>query len=254
MKTPGARVSTRSSPKSKFKTPTGVSGTRSSRGIGGGVGMGVIFRAPTPFPPYRCCKRVLDQADSRETLAHFRREAQAAANIDHPNVLPIHEVSDNEDGLPFFSMKFASGGSLQEASPALRDEPRQCAALIAKVERAVQYAHARAVFIERLEAGKHPARRSRRTLVSDFGLAKWFDTMSDLTRTPASHERFDFAAQRYVFVVWRTRVNPPRRHKNHPRFPERNPSHEKIFRPGAAGCLHRLFLRKILPSGSLWRV
>ena len=70
--------------------------------------MGVIFRAPTPFPPYRCCKRVLDQADSRETLAHVRREAQAAANLDHPNVLPIHEVSYNEDGLPFFSMKFAS--------------------------------------------------------------------------------------------------------------------------------------------------
>jgi len=92
---------------------------------------------------------VLDyQADSRETLARFRREARAAANIDHPNILPIHEVSDNENGLPFFSTKFASGGSLQEASPALRDEPRQCVALIAKVERTVQYAHAKAVFIE----------------------------------------------------------------------------------------------------------
>ena len=71
----------------------------------------------------------------------FRREAQAAANLDHPNILPIYEVSESHDGLPFFSMKFAGGGSLLEAAPILRSDPRRAVTLMAKVARAVQYAH-----------------------------------------------------------------------------------------------------------------
>src|SRR5256885_6468260 len=106
-------------------------------------GMGVIYRARQRHSRrIVALKRVLSyHADSRETLARFRREAEAAASLDHPNILPIYEVSVSEDGLPFFSMKFAPGGSLLEVAPTLRSEPRRSVALMAKVARAVQYAH-----------------------------------------------------------------------------------------------------------------
>src|SRR5438046_6285993 len=106
-------------------------------------GLGVIYRARQRHSRrIVALKRMVSyHADSRETLERFRREAEAAASLDHPNILPIYEVGQAEDGLPFFSMKYASGGSLQKAEPALRNEPRECVRLTAKVARGVQYAH-----------------------------------------------------------------------------------------------------------------
>jgi serine/threonine protein kinase len=76
-------------------------------------GMGVIYRARQRHSRrIVALKRILSyHADSQETLARFRREAQAVASLDHPNILPIYEVGESEDGFPFFSMKFAPGGS-----------------------------------------------------------------------------------------------------------------------------------------------
>jgi len=148
-------------------------------------GMGVIYRARQRHSRrIVAVKRVLGyHADSRETLARFRREAQAAASLDHPNILPIYEVSESEDGLPFFSMKFASGGSLQQVGPALRNDPRQCVALVAKIARAVQHAHGKGILHRDLKPGNILLDAHGEPLVSDFGLAKWLDTTSDLTRT-----------------------------------------------------------------------
>jgi tetratricopeptide (TPR) repeat protein/tRNA A-37 threonylcarbamoyl transferase component Bud32 len=148
-------------------------------------GMGVIYRARQRHSRrIVAVKRVLGyHADSRETLARFRREAQAAASLDHPNILPIYEVSESEDGLPFFSMKFASGGSLQEIGPTLRNGPRQCVALVAKIARAVQHAHGKGILHRDLKPGNILLDAHGEPLVSDFGLAKWLDTTSDLTRT-----------------------------------------------------------------------
>ena len=148
-------------------------------------GMGVIYRARQRHSRrIVALKRVLSyHADSRETLARFRREAEAAASLDHPNILPIYEVSEGEDGLPFFSMKFAPGGSLLDAGPALRDESRRSVALMAKVARAVQYAHVQGILHRDLKPGNIMLDGRGEPLVSDFGLAKWLDTTSDLTRT-----------------------------------------------------------------------
>ena len=148
-------------------------------------GMGVIYRARQRHSRrIVALKRMLSfQADSQETLARFRREAEAVASLDHPNILPIYEVSEGEDGLPFFSMKFAAGGSLLDAAPALRNEPRRSVELMAKVARAVQYAHGHGILHRDLKPGNILLDGRGEPLVSDFGLAKWLDTTSDVTRT-----------------------------------------------------------------------
>jgi serine/threonine protein kinase/tetratricopeptide (TPR) repeat protein len=148
-------------------------------------GIGTIYRARQQHSRrIVAVKRILSyHADSQETLARFRREAEAAASLDHPNILPIYEVSESEDGLPFFSMKFAGGGSLLEAAPALRSEPRRAVALMAKVARAVQYAHIKGILHRDLKPGNVMLDGHGEPLVSDFGLAKWLDITSDLTHT-----------------------------------------------------------------------
>src|SRR2546421_9541323 len=150
-------------------------------------GMGVIYRAQQrPSRRIVAIKRVLSyHADSQDTLMRFRREAQAAANLDHPNILPIYEVSESHDGLPFFSMKFASGGSLLEAAPALRSEPRRAVALMAKVARALQYAHEQGILHRDLKPGNILLDARGEPMVSDFGLAKWLEPTGRLTRTPS---------------------------------------------------------------------
>jgi TolB-like protein/predicted Ser/Thr protein kinase len=150
-------------------------------------GMGVIYRARQRHSRrIVALKRILSyHADSQETLVRFRREAEAAARLDHPNILPIYEVGENEDGLPSFSMKFAAGGSLDEAAPALRREPRRIVALMAKVARAVEYAHARGILHRDLKPANILLDGRGEPLVSDFGLAKWLDATSELTQTLA---------------------------------------------------------------------
>src|SRR5881398_4244583 len=163
-------------------------------------GMGVIYRARQRHSRrIVALKRILScHADSRETLMRFRREAQAAANLDHPNILPIYEVSESEEGLPFFSMKFAGGGSLLEAAPALRSEPRRAVALMAKVVRAVQYAHGQGILHRDLKPGNILLDARGEPLVSDFGLAKCLEPTSNLTRTLTAFGAPDYAAPEQV--------------------------------------------------------
>ncbi|MFN2541786.1 MAG: protein kinase [Chthoniobacterales bacterium] len=147
--------------------------------------MGVIYRARQRHSRrVVAVKRVLSyRADSHGALQRFRREAEAVASLDHPNILPIYEVSESEDGLPFFSMKLAQKGSLFENAASLREQPRKCVELMAKVTRAVEFAHSRGVLHRDIKPGNILLNDRGEPLVSDFGLAKLLDGNNDLTRS-----------------------------------------------------------------------
>src|SRR5438128_10561720 len=148
-------------------------------------GMGVIYRARQQHSRrIVAVKRIFaHEVNSHETLVRFRREAEAVASLDHPNILPIHEVSESEEGLPFFSMKYAEGGSLRSAASALRAKPRECVRLMAKVARGIAYAHGKGILHRDLQPVNILLDENGEPMVSDFGLAKWLDHDSDLTRT-----------------------------------------------------------------------
>ncbi len=148
-------------------------------------GMGVIYRARQRHSRrIVALKRVLSyHADSPETLKRFRREAEAASSLDHPNILPIYEVGESNEGVPYFSMKYASGGSLQVVGPGLVNHRHEIVRLLAKITRGVAYAHGQGVLHRDPKPGNILLDGRGEPLVSDFGLAKWLDATSDVTRT-----------------------------------------------------------------------
>ncbi len=149
-------------------------------------GMGVIYRARQRHSRrVVALKRVLGyHVDSHERLQRFRREAEAAASLDHPNILPIYEVGESDEGFPFFSMKWASGGSLREVGPTLRDDPRAAVRLMIKVAEAVDFAHERGILHRDLQPGNILLDSRGEPMVSDFGLAKMLnDEANELTQT-----------------------------------------------------------------------
>lgn len=148
-------------------------------------GMGVIYRARQQHSRrVVALKCILNyHADSPAAIARFRREAEAASTLDHPNILPIYEVSDTEEGMPFFSMKFAPGGSLVQTREKFRGATRESVAMMAKISRAVHYAHGQGILHRDLKPGNILFDGRGEPLLSDFGLAKWLDQKTDLTRT-----------------------------------------------------------------------
>jgi len=151
-------------------------------------GMGVIYRAREPHSGRIVALKCLlaYQGDSDQALARFRREAETAARLDHPNIVPIYHVGETADGSPFFTMKYATNGSLLQARRPLRHEPRQGVLLLAKVARAVQYAHEQGVLHRDLKPGNILLDGRGEPLVSDFGLARCEEIASNLTRSLTS--------------------------------------------------------------------
>ncbi len=149
-------------------------------------GMGVIYRARhEPSGATVALKCLLDyHIDSRETVARFRREASAAAMLKHPNILPVFEVGDTSDGVPFFSMQLVTGGTLHRGSgPGAERDARESVLLMAKVADAVHFAHQHGILHRDLKPGNILLSEQGEPWVTDFGLAKWLHEPDGLTRT-----------------------------------------------------------------------
>lgn len=151
-------------------------------------GMGVVYQAKEPHSGrIVALKCVLAyQGDSEQMLARFRREAETAARLDHPNIVPIYQVGETADGFPYYTMKYAPAGSLVQARGQLRRHPRQSVQLLVKVARAVHYAHEKGVLHRDLKPGNILLDDHGEPLVSDFGLARCEAASSYLTRSLAS--------------------------------------------------------------------
>jgi len=79
-----------------------------------------------------------------DDLARFRREAEAVAALQHPNIVQIYEVGER-DGLPYFSLELVEGGSLAERLTGTPWPPRPAARLMTALAQAMHYAHARGI-------------------------------------------------------------------------------------------------------------
>jgi serine/threonine protein kinase len=157
-------------------------------------GMGVVFKArQVRLNRFVALKMIhTDELTDPDTLARFRTEAEAVARLQHPNIVQIYEVGE-ADGRPFFSLEYVDGGSLAQRAAGRPQPPKEAAAVVEVLARAVHYAHSQGVIHRDLKPGNillsgdgqrtetQPSDRSsvlRPTSigspkVADFGLAKY---------------------------------------------------------------------------------
>ncbi len=155
-------------------------------------GMGIVYRALQRHPSrVVAVKMILPHLLGSPVIrARFQAEAEAVAKLDHPNVLPIYEASENR-GTPYLAMKFVSGGSLAPRRGEFLGQPRACAQLLAAAARGVHHAHQRGILHRDLKPANLLLDQSSTDaavvpMVSDFGLARALEAEPGGLTGPAS--------------------------------------------------------------------
>jgi TolB-like protein/Flp pilus assembly protein TadD len=145
-------------------------------------GQGVVFRAWQKSLNRTVAVKIIGigQLTTSAHLKRLRREAAAAAKLNHPGIVPVYEVGER-DGTYYFSMRFVEGDCLDEAVSRGLISVRQAAELIAKVARTVHYAHEHGILHRDIKPGNILLDANGEPHLTDFGLARLVEHGSTVT-------------------------------------------------------------------------
>src|SRR5262249_51238343 len=119
-----------------------------------------------------------------DQLLRFRNEAETVARFEHPNIVHIYAIGE-QDGLPYFALEFVAGGSLHQKLAGTPQPPREAARLVETLACAMHYAHERGVSTRDLKPGNVLLTADGTPKITDFGLAKQLDAETSPTLTTA---------------------------------------------------------------------
>ena len=146
-------------------------------------GMGVVYRARQVSLNRIVALKMIRAGEfaDQEQIQRFYVEAEAAANLDHPNIVPLYEVGQN-NGQHYFSMAYVDGQSLAEVLREQLPPQRTAAQYVQTASEAIHYAHELGVLHRDIKPGNVLIDTAGLVRVTDFGLAKRIGSDSDLTR------------------------------------------------------------------------
>jgi WD40 repeat protein/predicted Ser/Thr protein kinase len=149
-------------------------------------GMGVVYRArQLSLKRVVALKTIAPERMTQPKAAErFQLEAEAAAKLDHPNIVPIYEIGEHE-GQHYYTMKLVDGRSLARELCGRPLPPRRATEWVAAIARALHYAHQRGVLHRDIKPGNILIDADDQPHLLDFGLAKLLEADSTLTQTEA---------------------------------------------------------------------
>lgn len=149
-------------------------------------GMGVVYKARQRGLNRIVALKMIRSGSlaSESEVKRFRSEAQAAARLQHPNVVAIHEVGEHE-GRPFFTMDFIEGQNLAQVAQGTPLAAERAARYVHTIAEAVHCAHQLGILHRDLKPANILLDRNDQPRITDFGLAKRFDTDSEFTASGA---------------------------------------------------------------------
>jgi serine/threonine protein kinase len=175
-------------------------------------GMATVYRAYDPSFDRDVAIKVLPREFLHDPQFHdrFKREIKTIAALEHPAIVPVYDVGE-EDGVPYFVMRYMTGGSLTSWIEKGKFSLKDAARIIERLASALSYAHQKGIVHRDLKPDNILFDSNGDLFISDFGVAKFSDSVTNLTGsgiigTPAymSPEQAQGRARRWIIAATST--------------------------------------------------